>query len=267
MNENKDILSIAGLELESRIFIGSGKFPNNELIPEIIKSSHAQVMTVAVRRIDFENPKENILSCIPKNIHIMPNTSGARTAGEAVRIARIAKTAAKTDLVKIEIINDNKYLLPDNYQTARACETLAKEGFKVFTYMNADLYAARDMQNAGAAAIMPLGSPIGTNKGLKTREMVKILIEEINTPIIIDAGLGKPSDACECMEIGCTAVMINTSISSSSNPVLMAEAFKDAVDAGRKAFLAKLGTVSDRAKASSPLTGFLQKKQIEKHII
>ncbi|MCA6069798.1 MAG: thiazole synthase [Endomicrobium sp.] len=256
-----DILNIAGIDLESRIFIGSGKFPNNELIPKIIEFSEAQVMTVAVRRFDFENPKENILNYIPKNIRIMPNTSGARNVDEAVRIARIAKAATKTDLIKIEIINDNKYLLPDNYQTARACEVLSKEGFKAFAYMNADLYAARDMQNAGATAIMPLGSPIGTNKGLKTREMVKILIEEIELPIIVDAGLGKPSDACECMELGCAAVMINTAISSSQNPVLMAEAFKDAVNAGRKAFLAKIGIVSDRAKASSPLTGFLQDKE------
>ncbi|MDR0800183.1 MAG: thiazole synthase [Endomicrobium sp.] len=253
----KDIFNIAGMELKSRIFIGSGKFSNNELIPKIIESSQAQVMTVAVRRFDFQNPKENILSYIPKNVHIMPNTSGARNADEAVRIARVAKAAAKTDLIKIEIINDNKYLLPDNYQTARACEILAKEDFKVFAYMNADLYAARDMQNSGATAVMPLGSPIGTNKVLKTKEMVKILIEEISLPIIIDAGIGKPSDACECMEMGCAAVMINTSISSSPDTVLMAEAFKDAVNAGRKAFLAKLGVVSDRAKASSPLTGFL----------
>ncbi|MDR1926886.1 MAG: thiazole synthase [Endomicrobium sp.] len=257
---HEDILNISGLTIESRIFIGSGKFSNNKLIPEIIKSSQAQVMTVAVRRFDFQNPKENILNYIPKNVKIMPNTSGARNTDEAVRIARIAKATTKTDLIKIEIINDNKYLLPDNYQTARACEILSKEGFKVFTYMNADLYAARDMQNAGAVAIMPLGAPIGTNKGLKTKEMVKILIEEIDTPIIVDAGLGKPSDACECMEIGCAAIMINTSISSSQNPILMAESFKDAVNAGRKAFLAKLGAVSDKAKASSPLTGFLQDK-------
>jgi thiazole synthase len=254
---NRDFFNIAGMELKSRIFIGSGKFSNNELIPEIIKSSQSQVMTVAVRRFDFQNPKENILNYIPENIHVMPNTSGARDANEAVRIAHIAKNAAKSDLIKIEIINDNKYLLPNNYQTAKACEILAKEGFKVFAYMNADLYAARDMQNAGATAVMPLGSPIGTNKGLKTKEMVRILLEEITAPIIIDAGIGKPSDACECMEMGCAAVMINTSISSSKNPVLMAEAFKDAVNAGRKAFLAKLGEVSDRAKASSPLTDFL----------
>lgn len=257
---NKDILNIAGMKLESRIFIGSGKFPNNALIPKIIESSQTQVMTVAVRRFDFTNPKENILNHIPKNVHIMPNTSGARNAAEAIRIARIAKAATKTNLIKVEIINDNKYLLPDNYQTARACEVLSKENFKVFTYMNADLYAARDMQNAGAVAIMPLGAPIGTNKGLKTKEMVKILIDEIDTPIIIDAGLGKPSDACKCMEIGCSAIMINTSISSSPDPILIAEAFKDAVNAGRKAFLAKLGAISDRARASSPLTGFLYDK-------
>jgi thiazole synthase len=254
---NRNFFNIAGMELKSRIFVGSGKFSNNELIPEIIKSSQTQVMTVAVRRFDFQNPKENILSYIPENVHVMPNTSGARNADEAVRIARVAKNAVKTNLIKIEIINDNKYLLPNNHQTAKACEILAKEGFKVFAYMNADLYAARDMQNAGATAVMPLGSPIGTNKGLKTKEMIRILIEEITVPIIVDAGIGKPSDACECMEMGCAAVMVNTSISSSRNPVLMAEAFKDAVNAGRKAFLAKLGAVSDRAKASSPLTDFL----------
>ncbi|MDR1695706.1 MAG: thiazole synthase [Endomicrobium sp.] len=253
----QDTFKIAGLELESRIFIGSGKFPNNRLIPEIIKASQAQVMTVAVRRFDFENKDENILNFIPENVFLMPNTSGARNVEEAVRIARIAKAASNTNLIKIEIINDNKYLLPDNYATAKACEILSKEGFSVFPYMNADLYAARDMANAGAAAVMPIGAPIGTNKGLKSKEMVRILIEEINLPVIVDAGLGAPAQACECMEIGCAAVMVNTAISSSANPVLMAEAFKDAVKAGRKAYLAGLGIVSETAKASSPLTGFL----------
>jgi thiazole synthase len=253
-----DILRIADMDLKSRLFIGSGKFPNNNLIPDIINAAESQVITVAVRRFDFENPHENILNFIPKGIHIMPNTSGARNVNEAVNIARIAKTACKTNLVKIEIINDNKYLLPDNYQTAKACEILSKEGFNVFVYMNADLYAARDMQNAGAKAIMPLGSPIGTNLGLKTEEMVRILIDEIDTPIIVDAGLGRASDACKCMEMGCAAVMLNTAISSSPNSVLMAQAFKNAVIAGRKAYLAKFGTVSNVARASSPLTGFLR---------
>ncbi|MDR3048709.1 MAG: thiazole synthase [Elusimicrobiota bacterium] len=255
---SKDILKIAGLELESRILIGSGKFSNNALIPKIIEASGAQTITVAVRRFDFDNPNENILSYITKGINIMPNTSGARNSQEAVTIARLAREALKTDLIKIEIINDNKYLLPDNYETARACETLAKDGFKVFPYMNADLPSARDMQNAGAAAIMPLGAPIGTNKGLQTKAMIKILIEEIDLPIIVDAGLGKPSDACQSMEMGCAAIMANTAISSSENPILMAEAFKDAVNAGRKGFLAKLGTISNKAQASSPLTNFLR---------
>lgn len=260
-NMNNDIFKIAGLELESRIFIGSGKFPGNELIPHIIKASGAQVITVAVRRFDFENPKENILCYIPEDIHIMPNTSGARNCDEAVRIARIARAAAKTDLIKIEVINDNKYLLPDNYETAKACEILAKEGFKVFPYMNPDLYAARDMQNAGACAVMPLAAPIGTNKGIRTEEMIKIITEESDIPVIVDAGLGRPSDACKCMEAGCAAVMVNTAISSSPDPVLMAAAFKDAVNAGRKGFLAKPGAVSDKAEASSPLTGFLHEAQ------
>lgn len=257
---SKDLLNIAGLTLKSRIFIGSGKFPNNKLIPKILQASQSQIITVAVRRFDFNNPNENILEFIPKNIFLMPNTSGAKNAEEAVRIANIARTVVKTDLIKIEIMTDNKYLLPDNYQTAKACELLVKGGFKVFTYMSADLYVARDMQNAGASAIMPLGSPIGTNKGLQTKEMIQILIEEIDTPIIVDAGIGKPSDACKCMEIGCAAVMTNTAISSSENPVLMASALKDAVKAGRKAYLAKLGIVSNLAKASSPLTNFLNEK-------
>jgi thiazole synthase len=254
----EDVLNIAGLSLKSRLFIGSGKFANNNLIPDILKASGSQVITVAVRRFDFENPLENILNFIPKDIYIMPNTSGARNVEEAVNIARIAKAACQTNLIKIEIINDNKYLLPDNYQTAKACETLSKEGFSVFAYMNADLYAARDMQNAGAKAIMPLGAPIGTNRGFRTEEMVRILIEEIDTPIIVDAGLGKASEACKCMEMGCAAVMANTAISSSPNAVLMSEAFKDAVVSGRKAYIAKHGTVSAIARASSPLTRFLR---------
>ncbi|MDR2520640.1 MAG: thiazole synthase [Bacteroidales bacterium OttesenSCG-928-I14] len=255
----KDLLKIAGLTLNSRIFIGSGKFSNNKLIPKIIKASQAQIITVAVRRFDFNNPNENIIKYIPNNIFLMPNTSGATDAKEAIRIARIARASVKTDLIKVEIMTDNKYLLPDNYQTTKACELLVKEKFKVFAYMNADLYTARDMQNVGVSAIMPLGAPIGTNKGLKTKEMIRILIEEINTPIIVDAGIGKPSDACECMEMGCTAIMINTAISSSNKPILMASAFKDAVKAGRKAHLAKLGIISNTAIASSPLTNFLCK--------
>lgn len=253
-----DILHIAGLDISSRIFVGSGKLADNALVPDIIKSLEAEVITVAVRRFDFNNEKENILTYIPKQMHIMPNTSGARNADEAVKIARIAREAVKTDLVKIEIMSDNKYLLPDNFETIRACEILAKEGFKVFAYMNADLYAARALRDAGAAAVMPLGAPIGTNKGLRCEDMVKILIEQINLPIIVDAGLGKPSDACKCMELGCAAVMVNTAISSSADPVLMARAFKNAVRAGRDGFLAKFGAVSSTAKASDPLTGFLR---------
>jgi thiazole synthase len=257
MKMEKDILTAGGLNCESRILIGSGKFSDNALIPEIIKASGAQVITVAVRRFDFDNPKENVLNSIPPNVKIMPNTSGAGNAGEAVKIARIAKAAAQTDLIKIEVIRDNKYLLPDNYETAKACEVLAKEGFKVFPYMNADLYAARDMKNAGAAAVMPLASPIGTNRGLQTAEMIRILIEEAEIPVIVDAGLGKPSDACACMEMGCEAIMVNTAISSSTNPALMAKAFAQAVKSGRNARLAGLGKKSKTAQASSPLTGFL----------
>ncbi len=253
-----DKLIIGGRELESRLFIGTGKFSSNKLIPEVIKASGVQVVTVALRRIDFDSEEENMLNYIPKDCIIMPNTSGARNAEEAVRIARLARAAGCGNWIKIEVISDNKYLLPDNMETIKATEILAREGFVVLPYMCPDLMAARRLRDAGAAAVMPLGAPIGTNKGLKTRELVKILVNEIDLPVIVDAGLGKPSDAAESMEIGAAAVLVNTAIATAGDPVMMAEAFSLAVKAGRAAYISGTGTVKEYAEASSPLTGFLR---------
>ena len=253
----EDKLVIGGKELKSRLLIGTGKFASNRIIPEVVKSSGAQVVTVALRRVDFDSQGENMVNHIPKDCILMTNTSGARNAEEAVRIARIARAAGCGNWIKIEVVTDNKYLLPDNYETIKATEILAKEGFVVLPYMSPDLIAARRLKDAGAAAVMPLGAPIGTNKGLKTKELVKILIDEIDLPIIVDAGLGRPSEAAEAMEMGAAAVLVNTAIATSDNPVSMAEAFGLAVMAGRKAFLSGAPDVKEYAEASSPLTGFL----------
>ncbi|HHV29070.1 thiazole synthase [Acetivibrio mesophilus] len=252
-----DKLTIGGREISSRLFIGTGKFPANSIIPDVIKMSGAQVVTTALRRIDFDSDEENMLKYIPKDCILMPNTSGARNAEEAVRIARIARASGCGNFIKIEVISDNRYLLPDNMETIRATEMLVREGFTVLPYINPDLMDARRLKDAGAAAVMPLGAPIGTNKGLRTREMVKILIHEIDIPVIVDAGIGKPSEACEAMEIGAAAVLVNTAIATAGDPVVMAEAFANAVMAGRKAFLSGTGPVKEYAEASSPLTGFL----------
>lgn len=253
-----DKLVIAGKELDSRLLIGTGKYSSNKLIPEVVKASGAQVITLAIRRVDFDNKEENILEHIPKNMVLLPNTSGARNAEEAIRIARIAKAMGCGNWIKIEVISDSKYLMPDNLETLKATEVLAKEGFVVLPYMNPDIYFGKMMIEAGAAAVMPLGAPIGSNRGIKTKEIIKIMIEEINAPIIVDAGIGKPSHAAEAMEMGAAACLVNTGIASSDDPVLMGEAFKLAIKAGRLSYLAGAGHVSDFAKASSPLTGFLK---------
>ena len=250
-------LIIGGREITSRLFVGTGKFPSNSIIPEVIKSSGSHVVTVALRRIDFESEDENMLNYIPKECILMPNTSGARNADEAVRIAMLARAAGCGNWIKIEVVSDNKYLLPDNYETVKATEILAKKGFIVLPYMSPDLMAAKRLRDAGAAAVMPLGAPIGTNKGLRTRELVQILVDEIDLPIIVDAGLGKPSEAAEAMEIGAAAVLVNTAIATAGDPVMMAEAFGLAVKAGRKAYISGAGAVREYAEASSPLTGFL----------
>lgn len=252
-----DKLVIGGHEFNSRFILGSGKY-SMKLIEAAVKDAGAELITLAVRRANTKE-QENILDYIPKGVTLLPNTSGARNAEEAVRIARLAKELGCGNFVKIEIMRDTKYLLPDNQETIKATEILAKEDFVVMPYMYPDLNAARDLVNVGAAAVMPLASPIGSNKGLATKDFIQILIDEIDLPIIVDAGIGRPSQACEAMEMGVDAIMANTALATAGNLSLMASAFKDAIEAGRKAYLAGLGRVLTRgASSSDPLTGFLR---------
>lgn len=271
----QDLLNIGGKSISNRLFIGTGKFSNYSVMKRAMEEAQTEVATVALRRVDNSSKTENILDYIPKKCIVMPNTSGARNADEAVRIARLARASGvlrpcsgrypeqlprdgACDWIKIEVIQDNKYLLPDNIETLKATEILAKDGFKVFPYMSPDLSMARRMVDAGASAVMPLGSPIGSNRGVKTRELVEILVREIRIPVIVDAGLGRPSDACDCMELGCAAVLVNTAIAVAQDPVMMARAFSEAVRAGRLAYISGIPSTSARASASSPLTGFLR---------
>lgn len=244
--------------LKQRLIIGSGKFSNQCLMPEVLAASGAEIVTLALRRVDLDAGVDGIMNHIPKQYQILPNTSGARNAQEAIRIARLARAMGCGDLIKIEVITDNRYLMPDNEETIKATQVLSAEGFIVLPYMNPDLIVARRLQDAGAAAVMPLGAPIGSNRGLQTKEMIRILIEEIELPIIVDAGIGRPSEACEAMEMGASAVMVNTAIATAQDPVAMANAFKLAVLSGRQAFEAKFGKRQILAQASSPLTGFLE---------
>lgn len=254
--QTNDMLTIGGHEFTSRFILGSGKYSLN-LIEAAVKYAGAQIITLAVRRANTKE-QENILDYIPKDVTLLPNTSGARNADEAVRIARLARELGCGDFVKIEIMRDSKYLLPDNAQTVRATEILANEGFIVMPYMYPDLNTARDLVNAGAAAVMPLASPIGSNKGLATREFIQILIDEIDLPIIVDAGIGRPSQACEAMEMGAAAIMANTALATAGDLPMMAAAFRQSIEAGRLAYRSGLGRVLSRgASASDPLTGFL----------
>ena len=251
-----DKLIIGGHEFNSRFILGSGKY-SMKLIESAIKDAGAEIITLAVRRANTRE-EENIIDFIPEGVTLLPNTSGARNAEEAVRIARLARALGCGDFVKVEIMRDSKYLLPDNQETIKATEALANEGFIVLPYMYPDLNTARDLVNAGAAAVMPLASPIGSNKGLATKDFIQILIDEIELPIIVDAGIGRPSQACEAMEMGASAIMANTALATAGDLPLMASAFKDAINAGRKAYLSGLGRVLTRgASASDPLTGFL----------
>ena len=255
--KTKDKLVIGGHEFDSRFILGSGKY-SMKLIEAAVRDAGAQIITLAVRRANTKD-HENILDYIPKDVTLLPNTSGARNAQEAVRIARLARELGCGNFVKVEIMRDTKYLFPDNYETVKATETLAKEGFIVLPYMNPDLNVARDLQSAGAAAVMPLAAPIGSNKGLATKAMIQVLIDEIDLPIIVDAGIGKPSQACEAMEMGAAAVMANTAIATAGDVPAMANAFKLAIEAGRKAYLTGMGRVLARGgSASDPLTGFLR---------
>ena len=255
MTQN-DTLVLGGHEFQSRFILGSGKY-SLSLIEAAVQYAGAQIITCAVRRANSKD-HENILGYIPEGVTLLPNTSGARNADEAVRIARLARELGCGDFVKIEIMRDTKYLLPDNAETVRATEILAKEGFVVLPYMFPDLNAARDLVSAGAAAVMPLAAPIGSNKGLCAREFIQILIDEIDLPVIVDAGIGRPSQACEAMEMGAAAVMANTALATAGDLPQMASAFRQAIEAGRSAYRSGLGRVLQRgASPSDTLTGFL----------
>ena len=254
---NTDTFTLGGREFTSRFILGSGKY-SLELLKAAVENAGAQIITLAVRRTNTKDT-ENILDYIPKNVTLLPNTSGARDAKEAVRIARMSRELGCGDFVKVEIMQDSKYLLPENYETIKATQLLADEGFVVLPYMYPDLNVARELQKAGAAAVMPLAAPIGSNKGLATKEFIQILIDEIDLPVIVDAGIGRPSQACEAMEMGSAAIMANTGIATAGDIPAMAEAFKLAIEAGRTAYLAGTGRVLERGgSASSPLTGYIQ---------
>ncbi len=251
-----DPLILGGKTFDSRFILGSGKY-SLDLVEAAVDHAGAQIITLALRRANSKT--DSILAHIPEGVTLLPNTSGARTAQEAIRIARLARELGCGDFVKVEIMRDSKYLLPDNFETIRATEALAREGFIVLPYMYPDLNVARDLVEAGAAAVMPLGAPIGSNKGLATKDFIQILIDEIDLPIIVDAGIGRPSQAAEAMEMGAAAVMANTAIATAGDVSAMACAFKLAIEAGRMAYLAGLGRVVEKgAVASSPLTGFLE---------
>ena len=252
-----DKLVLGGREFTSRVILGSGKY-SLDLIKAAVEQGGAEIITLALRRANTAQG-QNILDFIPDHVTLLPNTSGARNAEEAVRIARLARELGCGDFVKIEIMRDAKYLLPDNSETVKATEILAEEGFVVLPYMYPDLNVARDLVNAGAAAVMPLASPIGSNSGLATKAFIQILIDEIDLPIIVDAGIGRPSQACEAMEMGAAAIMANTAIATAGDVPAMAGAFRQAIEAGRTAYVTGMGRVLTRgASASDPLTGFLR---------
>lgn len=254
-----DKLIIGGREFNSRLFVGTGKFSSNELMLQAILASESEMITVAMKRIDMEHEEEDdMLQHINRErVQFLPNTSGVRNAEEAVLAAKLARDCFGTNFLKLEIHPDPKYLLPDPIETLKATEILAKEGFYVLPYIQADPVLCKRLEEVGTAAVMPLGAPIGTNKGLKTRDLLEIIIAESRVPVVIDAGLGAPSHATEAMEMGADAVLVNTAIAVAGNPVEMAQAFKMAVEAGRKGYLAGLGSQSFHAVASSPLTSFL----------
>lgn len=252
-----DELIIGNRRFKSRFILGSGKF-SLKMTEIAMREGGVEIATLAVRRANAGG-EENILDYIPKGLTLLPNTSGARTAEEAARIARLGRELGCGDMVKIEIIKDSRYLLPDNCETIKAIGILSDEGFITMPYMMPDLSAAVSMVNAGAAALMPLGAPIGSNKGLLTKDFIKIMVDETDLPVIVDAGIGRPSQACEAMEIGCAAVMANTAIATAGDIPKMASAFKLAIEAGRAAFLSKPGRILEvGGEASSPLTGFLE---------
>ncbi|MBP2690485.1 MAG: thiazole synthase [Muribaculaceae bacterium] len=253
-----DKLIIGGKEFTSRLFVGTGKFRNNEIMAEAIKASGSQMVTVAMKRIDMDNREDDMLRhIVADHIQLLPNTSGVRDADEAVLAAQLSREAFGTNFIKLEIHPDPRYLLPDPVETLKATERLAAMGFVVLPYIQADPVLCKRLEDAGAATVMPLGAPIGSNKGLVTRELLCIIIEQSRIPVVVDAGLGAPSHAAEAMELGADAVLVNTAIAVAGDPVRMARAFSDATRAGREAYEAGLGSVCNYAQASSPLTSFL----------
>lgn len=253
-------LIIAGKEFNSRLFLGTGKFSSNQIMQQAIEASESQLVTVAMKRIELNDKNDDMLKhVIQGGVNLLPNTSGVRDANEAVFAAKMSREAFGTSWLKLEIHPDPRYLLPDSVETLKATQMLVKEGFTVLPYCQADPTLCRQLEEAGAATVMPLAAPIGTNKGLATKDMLRIIIEQANIPVVIDAGLGAPSHAAEAMEMGADAVLVNTAIAVAGNPVQMAKAFKMAVEAGRMAYESGLGVVNYNleASASSPLTSFL----------
>lgn len=253
-----DPLVIGGRTFSSRLFLGTGKFANPQVMARSLEASGAEIVTVALRRVDLSRPDEDILSHIDRRRYLLlPNTSGARKAEEAVRLAHLARAAGLPAWVKVEVTPEPRYLLPDPVETLRACEVLVRDGFTVLPYIGADPILAKRLEEAGTATVMPMGSPIGSNQGLRTRDALAIIIEQARVPVVVDAGLGAPSHAAEALEMGADAVLVNTAVAVARDPVAMARAFRKGVEAGREAFLAGRGAVSPVAQASSPLTGFL----------
>ena len=254
-----DPLNISGRSFHSRLLVGTGKFPSPQVMREAIEASGAEVVTVALRRVELENPQDSIIAAIDTSRYLLlPNTSGARDAEEAVRLARLARAAGCEAWVKLEVTPDPHYLLPDSTETLKAAEILVKDGFVVLPYIHADPVLAKRLEEVGTATVMPLGSPIGSKQGLRTRDSIEIIIEMAKVPVVVDAGLGAPSHASEAMEMGADAVLVNTAIAVAADPPAMARAFKKGVEAGREAFLAGLAQSQKKAEASSPLTGFLR---------
>ncbi|CAI8924680.1 thiazole synthase [Chryseobacterium sp. IT-36CA2] len=256
MNNQK--LEIAGRIFESRLFLGTGKFGSMRDMVQSVIASETNMVTMALKRIDAQSSEDDLLDSLKETkVHLLPNTSGARTAKEAVLAAQLAREALETNWVKLEIHPDPKYLLPDPIETLYATEELAKLGFIVMPYIHADPVLCKRLEDAGTAVVMPLGAPIGTNKGLRTQDFLEIIISQSNVPVVVDAGIGAPSDAAKAMEMGADAVLVNTAIAVAGNPLNMAVAFKEGVIAGRRAFESGLGAIANHAEASSPLTSFL----------
>ena len=261
MTDKPQRLHIANREFNSRLIMGTGKFASGELMAAALEASGAELVTVALRRADLSGQHgrfANILTFIDSQKYVLlPNTSGARTAEEACRLARLGREATRSTWLKLEIHPDPRYLLPDPVETLKAAEILVKDGFTVLPYINADPVLAKRLQDVGCATVMPLGSPIGSNRGIQTRDQIRIIIEQATVPVVVDAGLGAPSHAAEAMEMGADAVLVNTAVAVAADPIRMAGAFKAAVDAGRAAYEIGLAPKRKEADPTSPLTGFL----------